>query len=78
MRTVTIDRRIGRGVRAVSTSPRRNINDSLRFGGAMDRLAREMGEWSPFDEVDEGRAASRELERSCGARGFGTRGGDAI
>lgn len=44
----------------------------------MNQLEKEMGEWSPFDEVDEGRAASRELERSGGARGFGTRGGDAI
>ena len=34
--------------------------------GEMDGLAREMGEWSPFDDVDEGRAASKrlELERS--------------
>ena len=39
--------------------------------GEMDGLAREMGEWSPFDEADEYRAASRELERSGGARGLG-------
>ena len=34
--------------------------------GEMDGLAREMGEWSPFDDVDEDRAASKrlELERS--------------
>lgn len=44
----------------------------------MEGLSREMVEWSPFDENDESRAASRELERSGGARGFGTRGGDAI
>ena len=31
MRTVTIDRRSGRGVRAASTSVRRNVNDSLRL-----------------------------------------------
>lgn len=31
MRTVTIDRRSGRGVRAASTSPRRNVNHSLRL-----------------------------------------------
>lgn len=46
--------------------------------GEMGELSREMGEWSPWDEVDELRGASRELERSGGARGFGTRGGDAI
>ena len=28
---MTIDRRSGRGVRAVSTSPSRNVNDSLRL-----------------------------------------------
>lgn len=45
----------------------------------MNRLGKEMDEWSPFDDVvDEMRDASRELERSGGARGFGTRGGDAI
>ena len=44
----------------------------------MEGLSREMGEWSPWDEVDELRGASRELERSGSARGFGTRGGDAI
>lgn len=54
------------------------VDGAKKKVGEMDRLAREMGEWSPFDEVDEGRAASRELERSGGARGFGTRGGDAI
>ena len=31
MRTVTIDRRSGRGVKPVSTSPRRNVNDGLRL-----------------------------------------------
>lgn len=46
--------------------------------GEMDGLAKEMGELSLFDEVDDSRAASRELGRSGGARGFGTRGGDAI
>ena len=46
--------------------------------GEMDRLAREMSEWSPFDDVDELRATSRESGRSRGARDFGTRGGDAI
>lgn len=54
------------------------VDGAKKKVGEMDGLAREMGEWSPFDEVDEGRAASRELERSGGARGFGTRGGDAI
>lgn len=54
------------------------VDGAKKKVGEMDRLAREMGEWSPFDEVDEGRAASRELERSGGARGFGARGGDAI
>lgn len=40
--------------------------------GEMDGLAREMGEWSPFDDVvDEMRDASRELERSGGARDLG-------
>lgn len=35
----------------------------------MNQLEKEMDEWSPFDdEVDESRAASRELERSGGAR----------
>ena len=42
--------------------------------GEMERLGEQMDAWSPFDEVDEGRAASRELERSGGARGWG---GDA-
>lgn len=46
--------------------------------GEMDGLAKEMGECSLFDEVDDSRAASRKLERSGGARGFGARGGDAI
>lgn len=46
--------------------------------GEMDGLAKEMGELSLFDEVDDSRAASRKLGRSGGARGFGTRGGDAI
>lgn len=32
--------------------------------GEMERLGEQMDAWSPFDEVDEGRAASRELERS--------------
>ena len=55
------------------------VDGAKKKVGEMDRLAREMGEWSPFDEeVDEVRAASRKLERSGGARGFGTRGGDAI
>lgn len=54
------------------------VNSAREKVGEMGELSREMGEWSPFDEVDEGRAASRELERSGGARGFGTRGGDAI
>jgi hypothetical protein len=54
------------------------VDGAKKKVGEMDRLAREMGEWSPFDEVDECRAASRELERSGGARGFGARGGDAI
>lgn len=36
--------------------------------GEMERLGEQMDAWSPFDEVDEGRAASRELERSGGAR----------
>lgn len=39
--------------------------------GEMDGLAKEMGEWSLFDEVDDSRAASRELGRSGGARGLG-------
>lgn len=42
--------------------------------GEMERLGEQMDAWSPFDEVDEGRAASRELERSGGFRGWG---GDA-
>jgi hypothetical protein len=45
--------------------------------GEMDRLSREMGEWSLLDEVGDVRGASRELERSGVARGFGNRGGDA-
>lgn len=44
------------------------VDGAKKKVGEMDRLAREMGEWSPFDEVDEGRAASRELERSGAAR----------
>lgn len=32
--------------------------------GEMERLGEQMDAWSPFDEADEGRAASRELERS--------------
>lgn len=39
--------------------------------GEMERLGEQMDAWSPFDEVDEGRAASRELERSGGFRGCG-------
>lgn len=39
--------------------------------GEMERLGEQMDAWSPFDEVDEGRAASRELERSGGFRGWG-------
>ena len=39
--------------------------------GEMDGLAKEMGELSLFDEVDDSRAASRELGRSGGARGLG-------
>lgn len=38
--------------------------------GEMDGLAREMGEWSPLDEVDELRGGSRELSRGS-ARGLG-------
>lgn len=37
----------------------------------MERLGEQMDAWSPFDEADEGRAASRELERSGGFRGWG-------
>lgn len=47
------------------------VDGAKKKVGEMDRLAREMGEWSPFDEVDEGRAASRELERSGSFRGWG-------
>ena len=54
------------------------VNGAREKVGEMERLGEEMDAWSPFDEADEGRAASRELERSGGARGFGTRGGDAI
>lgn len=54
------------------------VDGAKKKVGEMDRLAREMDAWSPFDEADEYRAASRELERSGSARGFGTRGGDAI
>lgn len=55
------------------------VDGAKKKVGEMDRLAREMGEWSPFDdEVEEMSAASRELERSGGAHGFGNRGGDAI
>lgn len=39
--------------------------------GEMERLGEQMDAWSPFDEADEGRAASRELERSGGFRGRG-------
>lgn len=39
--------------------------------GELDGLAREMGEWSPSDEFDELRKASRELGRSGGARDWG-------
>ena len=39
--------------------------------GEMERLGEQMDAWSLFDEVDEGRAASRELERSGGFRGWG-------
>jgi hypothetical protein len=39
--------------------------------GEMARLGEQMDAWSPFDEADEGRAASRELERSGGFRGWG-------
>lgn len=39
--------------------------------GEMERLGEQMDAWSPFDEADEGRAASRELERSGGFRGWG-------
>lgn len=35
----------------------------------MSALGEEMDEWSPFDEVDEERAVSKELERS-GGRGW--------
>lgn len=37
----------------------------------MGELSREMGEWSPSDEFDELRKASRELGRSGGARDWG-------
>lgn len=39
--------------------------------GEMERLGEQMDAWSPFDEADESRAASRELERSGGFRGWG-------
>lgn len=39
--------------------------------GEMERLGEQMDAWSPFDEADEARAASRELERSGGFRGWG-------
>lgn len=39
--------------------------------GEMERLGEQMDAWSPFDEADECRAASRELERSGGFRGWG-------
>ena len=39
--------------------------------GEMERLGEQMDAWSLFDEADEGRAASRELERSGGFRGWG-------
>lgn len=42
--------------------------------GEMERLGEQMDAWSPFDEADEGRAASRELERSGGFRGWGDDG----
>lgn len=54
------------------------VDGAKKKVGEMDRLAREMGEWSPFDEVGEMSAASKELGRSGVARGFGNRGGDAI
>lgn len=53
------------------------VDGAKKKVGEMDRLAREMGEWSPFDEVGEMSAASKELGRSGVARGFGNRGGDA-
>ena len=39
--------------------------------GEMERLGEEMDAWSPFDEVDEQRAASKELAHNGGSRGFG-------
>lgn len=37
----------------------------------LNALGDEMRGWSPFDEVDEGKAASKEIERSGGSRGLG-------
>lgn len=53
------------------------VDGAKKKVGEMDGLAREMGEWSLFDEVGDMRGARRELERSGAARGFGNRGGDA-
>lgn len=47
------------------------VNGAREKVGEMERLGEQMDAWSPFDEVDEGRAASRELERSGGFRGWG-------
>lgn len=45
--------------------------------GEMDGLAKEMGEWGLSAEVSDMRGGSKALSHD-GARGFGTRGGDAI
>lgn len=47
------------------------VNGAREKIGEMERLGEQMDAWSPFDEADEGRAASRELERSGGFRGWG-------
>lgn len=45
------------------------VNGAREKVDEMSALGEEMDEWSPFDEVDEGCAASKELERS-GGRGW--------
>ena len=45
------------------------VNGAREKVDEMSALGEEMDEWSPFDEVDEERATSKELERS-GGRGW--------
>lgn len=47
------------------------VNGAREKVGEMERLGEQMDAWSPFDDLDEDRAASRELERSGGFRGWG-------